>query len=156
MFILFNRWTYTACSSINPFMPTVAFNICCPRDCVSRHNWGTAGASLKPLRDDSAQLCCCCDNNKTIAQLWREPTEIWPSFFLQMSGYFAAIQWMNVIYYQSNSIKPILQNKNKVYSKPRVETALQVMVWQLFFIWEILLFRLKFHSFRPKIFRDKK
>ena len=35
-------------------MPTVAFNICCPRDCVSRHNGGTAGAPLKPLRDDSA------------------------------------------------------------------------------------------------------
>ena len=39
---------------LNPFMPTVAFNICCPRDCVSRHNGGTAGALLKPLRDDSA------------------------------------------------------------------------------------------------------
>ena len=39
---------------INPFMPTVAFNICCPRDCVSRHNGGTAGAPLKSLRDDSA------------------------------------------------------------------------------------------------------
>ena len=38
----------------NPFMPTVAFNIFCPRDCVSRHNGGTAGAPLKPLRDDSA------------------------------------------------------------------------------------------------------
>ena len=43
----------------NPFMPTVAFsqlssNICCPRDCVSRHNGGTAGAPLKPLRVDSA------------------------------------------------------------------------------------------------------
>ena len=25
----------------NPFMPTGAFNICCPRDCVSRHNGGT-------------------------------------------------------------------------------------------------------------------
>ena len=24
----------------NPFMPTGAFNICCPRDCVSRHNGG--------------------------------------------------------------------------------------------------------------------
>ena len=35
-------------------MPTVAFNICCPRDCVSRHNGGTAGAPLKSLRDDSA------------------------------------------------------------------------------------------------------
>ena len=36
------------------FMPTVAFNICCPRDCVSRHNGGPTGAPLKPLRDDSA------------------------------------------------------------------------------------------------------
>ena len=35
-------------------MPIVAFNICCQRDCVSRHNGGTAGAPLKPLRDDSA------------------------------------------------------------------------------------------------------
>ena len=26
--------------------------MCCPRDCVSRHNGGTAGAPLKPLRDD--------------------------------------------------------------------------------------------------------
>ena len=39
---------------INPFISTVAFNICCPRDCVSRPNGGTAGAPLKPLRDDSA------------------------------------------------------------------------------------------------------
>ena len=41
-------------SCINPFMPTGAFNICCPRDCVSRHNGGTSGAPLKPPRDDSA------------------------------------------------------------------------------------------------------
>ena len=40
--------------TINPFMPTVTFNICCLRDCVSRHNGGTARAALKPLRDDSA------------------------------------------------------------------------------------------------------
>ena len=40
--------------SFNPFMPTVAFNICCPRDCVSRHNGVTSGAPLKPLSDDSA------------------------------------------------------------------------------------------------------
>ena len=39
---------------VNPFMPTVAFNMCCPRDCVSRHNGDTTGAPLKPLRDDSA------------------------------------------------------------------------------------------------------
>ena len=38
----------------NPFMPTVALNICCPRDCVSRHNGGTAGAPLKLLIVDSA------------------------------------------------------------------------------------------------------
>ena len=29
-------------------------NFCCPRDCVSRHNGGTSGAPLKPLRVDSA------------------------------------------------------------------------------------------------------
>ena len=40
------------CLLINPFMPTVAFNICFQRDCVSRHNGGTSGAPLKPLRDD--------------------------------------------------------------------------------------------------------
>ena len=40
--------------ALNPFMPTGAFNICCPRDCVSRHNGGTSGAPLKPLRVDSA------------------------------------------------------------------------------------------------------
>jgi len=28
--------------------------MCCPRDCVSRHNGGTSGATLKPLRVDSA------------------------------------------------------------------------------------------------------
>ena len=39
---------------LNLFMPTVVFNICCPRDCVSRHNGGTSGAPLKPLRVDSA------------------------------------------------------------------------------------------------------
>ena len=38
----------------NPFMPTGAFNICCPRDCVSWHNGETSGALLKPLRVDSA------------------------------------------------------------------------------------------------------
>ena len=38
----------------NPLMPNGAFNICCPRDCVSRHNGGTSGAPLKPLRVDSA------------------------------------------------------------------------------------------------------
>ena len=40
--------------NITPFMPTVAFNICCPRDCVSRHNGDAAGVAIKPLRDDSA------------------------------------------------------------------------------------------------------
>ena len=35
-------------------MPSGVFNICCPRDCVSRHNGGTSGAPLKPLRVDSA------------------------------------------------------------------------------------------------------
>ena len=39
---------------VNPLMPKGSFNICCPRDCVSRHNGGTSGAPLKPLRVDSA------------------------------------------------------------------------------------------------------
>ena len=39
----------------NPFLPTVAFNICCPKDCVSRHNGGDdsdlrALSSLRGLR----------------------------------------------------------------------------------------------------------
>ena len=38
----------------NPLMLNGAFNICCPRDCVSRHNGGASGAPLKPLRVDSA------------------------------------------------------------------------------------------------------
>ena len=32
----------------------LSFKLCCPRDCVSRHNGGTSGATLKPLRVDSA------------------------------------------------------------------------------------------------------
>ena len=43
-------------SRLGTLMPTGAFNICCPRDCVSRHNGGTSGASLKPLRVDSALM----------------------------------------------------------------------------------------------------
>ena len=34
--------------AFNPFMPTVAFNICCPRDCVSGHKGGTRGAPIMP------------------------------------------------------------------------------------------------------------
>ena len=30
-------------------MPSGAFNICCPRDCVSRHNGGTSGSALRAL-----------------------------------------------------------------------------------------------------------
>ena len=52
--MIFNPIKDTSSVIINPFVPTVAFNICCPRDCPSRHNGGTAGAPLKPLRDDSA------------------------------------------------------------------------------------------------------
>ena len=32
----------------NPLMPNDAFNICCLRDCVSRHNGGTSGAPIMP------------------------------------------------------------------------------------------------------------
>ena len=48
---------YVVRININPLMPignySCQFNICCPRDCVSRHNGGTSGAPLKPLRVDS-------------------------------------------------------------------------------------------------------
>ena len=52
-------WPTRCVGGCNPFVPTVAFkllssNMCCPRDCVSRHNGGTSGAPIKPLRDDSA------------------------------------------------------------------------------------------------------
>ena len=30
------RVIHSGMKHINPFMPTVAFNICCPRECVSR------------------------------------------------------------------------------------------------------------------------
>ena len=43
----------TGSDFLDPFMPTVAFSICCPRDYVSRHNGGNAVSPLKPLRDDS-------------------------------------------------------------------------------------------------------
>ena len=36
------------CPSFNPLMPNGVFNICCPRDCVSRHNGGTSGPPLNP------------------------------------------------------------------------------------------------------------
>ena len=41
---------------VNPLMPNGVFNLCCPRDWVSRHNGGTSGAPLKPLRVDSAPV----------------------------------------------------------------------------------------------------
>ena len=47
-----------------PFMP----NICCPRDYVYRHNGGTAGCPLKPLRDDSVLRACVrlCQDQQTV------------------------------------------------------------------------------------------
>ena len=38
-------------SRFNPFLPTVPTFAVRETD-VSRHNWGTSGAPLKPLRDD--------------------------------------------------------------------------------------------------------
>ena len=38
---------------VNPFMPTVS-TIAVRETDVSRHNGGTSGAPLKPLRDDGA------------------------------------------------------------------------------------------------------
>ena len=46
--IQFLSWALCEVCDINPFMLTGAFNICCPRDCVSRHNGGTSGAPLNP------------------------------------------------------------------------------------------------------------
>ena len=47
---------------VTPLMPvgnySYQFFICCPRDCVSRHNGGTSRAPLKPLRVDSALSHC--------------------------------------------------------------------------------------------------
>ena len=44
---------YVQLESLNPFMPTVqTFTV--RETSVSRHNGGTSGAPLKPLRDDSA------------------------------------------------------------------------------------------------------
>ena len=60
-YIFFSSWnnflqygTRPTFSFLIPLMPNGAFNICCPRDCVSRHNGGTSGDPLKPLRVDSA------------------------------------------------------------------------------------------------------
>ena len=51
---------------------TAALNICCPRDCVSRHNGGTSGAPLKPLRVDSAlnSYAKCRMHRSIIEALW--------------------------------------------------------------------------------------
>ena len=39
------------CVCVNPFMPTVLTFVVRETE-VSRHNWGTSGAPLKPLGDD--------------------------------------------------------------------------------------------------------
>ena len=39
--------------SLNPFMPTGAFNICCPRDCVSRHNGGASIVDINIIVDSA-------------------------------------------------------------------------------------------------------
>ena len=57
-----DQWSYQkpihTMEQHNPLMPvgnySYQFFICCPRDAVSRHNEGTSGAPLKPLRVDSA------------------------------------------------------------------------------------------------------
>ena len=52
--IQFPKCSATAIFELLDWWAAGAFNICCPRDCVSRHNGGTSGAPLKPLRVDSA------------------------------------------------------------------------------------------------------
>ena len=63
-------------------MPTVAFNICCPRDCVSRHNGGTSGAPLKPLRDDSALRIELCTREllQQFESIYQLTSEFWREF----------------------------------------------------------------------------
>ena len=41
---------------LNPLMHTVAFNICCPRDCVSRH---IGEQRVPPLNPSESVFCCC-------------------------------------------------------------------------------------------------
>ena len=48
----------SACETSHCRSDSNLYNICCPRDCVSRHKGGTSGAPLKPLRVDSALRSC--------------------------------------------------------------------------------------------------
>ena len=43
-----DSWSCQYLKLTNPLMPSGAFNICCPRDCVSRHNGGTRGSPIMP------------------------------------------------------------------------------------------------------------
>ena len=61
--------------SFNPLMPSGAFNICCPRDCVCRHNGGTLGAPLKPLRDDGALTPLCRETQSLGQQMLNAPVD---------------------------------------------------------------------------------
>ena len=53
MEIKFSQRYLQSCSLVNPLMPNGVFNICCPRDCVSRHNGGTSGAPIMPTKRTS-------------------------------------------------------------------------------------------------------
>ena len=61
-----NRWRSSRRDPARPRVPLFFAYICCPRDCVSRHNGGTSGAPLKPLRVDSALFDGKKCNNKVI------------------------------------------------------------------------------------------
>ena len=67
-------------------------NICCPRDCVSRHNGGTSGAPLKPLRVDSALSC--------------HQTCMWKQNFFQDCNDLLKLKVCKKIYYRCIFPKP--------------------------------------------------
>ena len=51
--VQYEKYLFSPVLPLNPFMPTVPTFAVRETD-VSRHNGGTSGAPLKPLRDDSA------------------------------------------------------------------------------------------------------
>ena len=62
IFVSSPAYIWLACEGLcnsEGFKGSHCSNICCPRDCVSRHNGGTSGAPLKPLRVDSARGDSC-------------------------------------------------------------------------------------------------
>ena len=84
---------------VNKFMPTGAFNICCPRDCVSRHNGGASGAPLKPPWVDSAlralsTLRTRLSNDETLK--WRDCTSRSTKMIAYLCIFIFIIFWVKI------------------------------------------------------------